>query len=165
VSIVHPLPHEFETEVREVIEGFVPGLPVPATSVLPVVAEWQGIPHSPIPDENLSDEEKFQIISENVQMGPVLLTLHGGSYVRGNPAMERPATFKLAKICGARVLAVGYRLAPQHAFPAALIDALVAYLYLLFPPAGALHGPVDPARIVIVGDSAGVLNPTSLINW
>jgi acetyl esterase/lipase len=164
VSIDPPLPSdEFKKDIREVIEGFAPGMSVPQTPVLPVVAEWQGIPQPPIPDDKLSDKDRFRIISENVQMGPVLLTLHGGSYIRGDPAMERPGTFKLAKICGGRVFAVDYRLAPQHPFPAALIDAVVAYLYLLFPPTGALHKPIDPSKIVIVGASAGV--PPSLFPY
>lgn len=166
VSIDPPAPRDdFEKAVREVIEGFAPGLPVPATPVLPVAAEWQGIPCPPSADGNLSDKDKFRIISENVQMGPVLLCLHGGSFVRGNPAVERPATFKLARICGARVFAVDYRLAPQNPFPAALIDVLVAYLHLLFPPPGALHDPVDPAKILILGVSAGVFPLRILTEW
>lgn len=48
-----------------------------------------------------------------------------------------------------------YRLAPQNPFPAALLDTFVAYLYLLYPPAGALHKPVPASKIAIAGDSAG----------
>ena len=62
----------------------------------------------------------------------------------------------MAKDSGGRVLAVQYRLAPQDEFPAALVDAVLAYKYLIDPPEGALHKPVDPSRIVIAGDSAGV---------
>ncbi|KAI9319136.1 Alpha/Beta hydrolase protein, partial [Dichotomocladium elegans] len=47
---------------------------------------------------------------------------------------------------------IDYRLAPQHPFPAAVEDALAAYLYLIDPPTGP---PVDPSNIVIAGDSAG----------
>lgn len=48
-----------------------------------------------------------------------------------------------------------YRLAPQNPFPAALLDVFAAYLYLLYPPAGALHAPIPASRIAIAGDSAG----------
>lgn len=52
-------------------------------------------------------------------------------------------------------LAVDYRLAPDSPFPAALHDALAAYLYLINPPADAGVKAVDPKNIVIMGDSAG----------
>lgn len=48
-----------------------------------------------------------------------------------------------------------YRLAPQNPFPAALLDAFIAYLYLLYPPPGALHKPIPASKITIAGDSAG----------
>jgi acetyl esterase/lipase len=53
------------------------------------------------------------------------------------------------------VFSVRYRLAPQNPFPAALLDALVSYLSLLYPPVGALHKPVPASHIVLAGDSAG----------
>jgi acetyl esterase/lipase len=50
---------------------------------------------------------------------------------------------------------VRYRLAPQNPFPASLLDALISYLYLLYPPPGALHEPIPSSKIVFAGDSAG----------
>src|SRR5256885_10031835 len=50
---------------------------------------------------------------------------------------------------------IDYRLAPQNQFPAALQDALAAYLYLLNPPKDAGFEPLNPKNIVISGDSAG----------
>ncbi|CAB4420481.1 unnamed protein product [Rhizophagus irregularis] len=61
----------------------------------------------------------------------------------------------LAKWTNARVLAIDYRLAPQNPFPAALQDALAAYLYLLNPPKDTGFEPLNPKNIVIAGDSAG----------
>ncbi|CAB4420458.1 unnamed protein product [Rhizophagus irregularis] len=67
----------------------------------------------------------------------------------------RCITSPLAKIANTRVLAFNYRLAPQNQFPAALHDALAAYLYLLNPPKDAGFEPLNPKNIVICGDSAG----------
>jgi monoterpene epsilon-lactone hydrolase len=77
-----------------------------------------------------------------------LLHLHGGGYVSGSAAYYRDLTWRLATAARAFVLAVDYRLAPEHPFPAALHDAVAAYRWLL-------AGGADPSRIAVVGDSAG----------
>lgn len=77
-----------------------------------------------------------------------VLYLHGGAYTVGSPRLYRHFTWRLAKAARARVLAIDYRLAPEHPFPAALDDALAAYNWLLGQRA-------DPHRLVIAGDSAG----------
>jgi len=50
---------------------------------------------------------------------------------------------------------IDYRLAPQNQFPAALQDALAAYLYLLNPPKDAGFDPLNPKDNLFAGDSAG----------
>jgi epsilon-lactone hydrolase len=77
-----------------------------------------------------------------------VLFLHGGAFIIGSPRLYRHLTWRIADAAHARVLAVDYRLAPEHPFPAALEDALAAYKWLLADGA-------DPRRIVIMGDSAG----------
>lgn len=77
-----------------------------------------------------------------------ILYLHGGGFVIGTPALYRHLTWRIAAAAQARVLAIDYRLAPEHPFPAALDDALAAYEFLL--PDGA-----DPRRVAVVGNSAG----------
>lgn len=72
-----------------------------------------------------------------------------------DPCTHRVPVAHLSKMTGAPVLSVRYRLAPQHPFPSALVDALTAYLYLIHPPAGSLHDPVPANKIVLAGDSAG----------
>jgi epsilon-lactone hydrolase len=74
-----------------------------------------------------------------------LLFLHGGGYRLGSPATYRHFTWRLATAARARLLAIDYRLAPEHPFPAALEDALAAYRWM--------HA--DGAATFIAGDSAG----------
>ena len=52
-------------------------------------------------------------------------------------------------------MTVDYRLAPQHPFPAALLDVLVAYLSLLYPAASSEAKPLPATQIIFVGDSIG----------
>ena len=77
-----------------------------------------------------------------------VLFLHGGGYVTGSPALYRHFTWRIATAARACVLAIDYRLAPEHPFPAALDDAITAYRWLL-------AGMADPRRIAVMGDSAG----------
>jgi len=72
-----------------------------------------------------------------------------------DPCTHRVAVAQLSRQTGSPVLSVRYRLAPQNPFPAALVDALTAYLSLIHPPQGALHDPMPANKIVIAGDSAG----------
>ncbi len=72
-----------------------------------------------------------------------------------DPASHRIPTSQLAKLTAGRCLSVRYRLAPQNPFPAAILDALIAYLSLLSPPQNSLHSPVKATNIVFAGDSAG----------
>jgi epsilon-lactone hydrolase len=78
----------------------------------------------------------------------VILYLHGGAYVLGSINTHRILVTELSRMARARVLNVEYRLAPEHPFPAAVDDALIAYRWLL------AQG-VSPERLVIAGDSAG----------
>lgn len=80
--------------------------------------------------------------------GPVVVYLHGGGYCIGSLDSHRPMLTHLAAATGGRVLAVDYRLAPEHPHPAALDDACAAYRW-------TLDQGVDPGRTVMAGDSAG----------
>ncbi|GLB37690.1 putative alpha beta-hydrolase [Lyophyllum shimeji] len=86
---------------------------------------------------------------------PCMLYSHGGGYYFGSVDQERYSIQRHARKINGRVFAVNYRLAPQYPFPCALQDLLAAYLFLIRPPPGAPHRPVDPALIVVTGDSAG----------
>lgn len=80
--------------------------------------------------------------------GRTVLYLHGGGYVIGSPSSHRTLAAHLATAARAVTYVADYRLAPEHPFPAAIDDAVEAYRALL-------DGGTDPARLVVVGDSAG----------
>lgn len=83
---------------------------------------------------------------------PVILYLHGGGWVIGDLDTHQPFCQELARQAGALVVAIDYRLAPEHRYPAAQEDCLAAAEWL----AGHLDelGP-NNGRLVIGGDSAG----------
>jgi acetyl esterase/lipase len=77
-----------------------------------------------------------------------LLFFHGGGYCSGSILSHRRMVTEAGRYAGARTLAIGYRLAPEHPFPAALEDAMRAWRFL--------RGSGIPAgRIAVGGDSAG----------
>jgi epsilon-lactone hydrolase len=78
----------------------------------------------------------------------VILYVHGGGYVIGSLNTHRQLCGWLAKAAESRVLALDYRLGPEHPFPAAVDDAVAGYDFLL-------SQGVAPESIVIAGDSAG----------
>jgi len=61
----------------------------------------------------------------------VVLFFHGGGYCSGSIVSHRGMVTEAGRAAGARTLAVGYRLAPEHPFPAAVDDARAAYHFLL----------------------------------
>jgi len=78
----------------------------------------------------------------------VIFYLHGGAYALGSINGHREFIARLALAAHSKALAINYRLAPEHPFPAALDDALASYRWLL-------SQGFDTSRIVIAGDSAG----------
>src|SRR5215471_541046 len=78
----------------------------------------------------------------------VILFLHGGGYVSGSLDSHRHMIGQAGREAHARTLALAYRLAPEHPFPAALEDAIAGYHFLL-------SQGFDPKRIAVAGESAG----------
>lgn len=104
-----------------------------------------------------------QLVFEQVDLGGVpaarhdvpgrdpdrfLLYIHGGGYAGGSSQTHLDITSSLTIGANARTWSLDYRLAPEDPFPAAPDDVLAAYRALL-------DEGVDPARLVVAGDSAG----------
>lgn len=84
--------------------------------------------------------------------GPVIVYMHGGGWVIGDLDTHHPLCTLIARVTGLRVVAVDYRMAPEHPFPAAHDDCLAAARFVLGSPA-ELEAPVT--GIAVAGDSAG----------
>lgn len=83
---------------------------------------------------------------------PALVYYHGGGFVLGDLDSHDALCRRLAHYGDIRIIAIDYRLAPEHPFPAAVEDAAAAFADI---SARHLHFGVDPFRIALGGDSAG----------
>ncbi len=121
-------------ELRAVYEGMGQSFPLPADLIVePIVvnginAEW--------------------VRAADASHETVVLYLHGGGYIIGSPTSHRHLIAAISQAAGASVLALDYRLAPEHAFPVAVEDATAAYRWLL-------EQGIAARQMVIAGDSAG----------
>ncbi len=88
------------------------------------------------------------ITAANAAADRAILYLHGGGYIMGSINTHRELIARLSKAAQARILALDYRLAPEHPFPAPVEDATAAYRWML------AQG-LKPSRIAVAGDSAG----------
>ncbi|WP_232717850.1 alpha/beta hydrolase [Gordonia metallireducens] len=130
-------------QVRSIIDTFV-GLQLPAEPVAKVDSAHY-----------VSDGHELELriyTPESSGPLPVILYFHGGGFVAGSIEVIDEPSRAIANAAGAIVVAAQYRLAPEHRFPAATDDAWAA-LNWVADNIGAFGG--DPARLVVMGDSAG----------
>lgn len=88
------------------------------------------------------------VSAPGVAVDRAVLYLHGGGYVVGSLVSHQDLVARISRATNARVLYVDYRLGPEHPFPAAVEDAVAAYVWLL-------GEGFDAGRLAIGGDSAG----------
>jgi epsilon-lactone hydrolase len=89
-----------------------------------------------------------EVTVDGIEPRHVVLYFHGGVYVMGDAALAAGLASEIGRRTHAKVTSVGYRLAPEHPFPAAVDDALAAYQALL-------DSGIAPADIAFAGESAG----------
>ncbi len=117
-----------DIDARGLQYGLMPDVGVEPATANGVRAEWTSTP--------------------NDARDGALLYLHGGGYVIGSLDSHRHLAAEAGRAAGIAALALDYRLAPEHPFPAAVDDALAGYRFLL------ARG-IRPERIALAGDSAG----------
>ena len=115
-------------EIRCAVFGRAPETPVAAADV-----EAGGVP------------ARLYVPQAAGERGPLLVFFHGGGWVQGSVHSHDAGCRTVADRAGVRVLSVGYRLAPEHPFPAAFDDAVSAY--------AAAAG--EPERFGASADSGG----------
>jgi acetyl esterase len=142
-----PLSTRTPTDAREDLRhavGVVAGAPVALASIreTTVAGAAGALPaRLYVPDD-----------AETAARGPLVVYYHGGGWVAGDIDTHDQPCRLLAKTSGARVLSVGYRLSPEHRFPAPVDDALAAFRDVI---ARSQELGADPARVAVAGDSAG----------
>ncbi|MBH1974637.1 MAG: alpha/beta hydrolase [Rhodobacteraceae bacterium] len=125
-------------------------------------AYLQGFSADQLPLEDVAESSEIRVGALRLRLwrgqgapatgAPALLYLHGGGWVIGAPETHEDICRALANRVGAVVISPDYRLAPEHPFPAALTDCAQALQYI----SAQYHSlGIDPARIVVGGDSAG----------
>ncbi|MFI1364866.1 alpha/beta hydrolase [Streptomyces griseochromogenes] len=118
----------------------------------------------PLPEDvvltpaRLGEVPVLEIGIDGVTPEGTLLWFHGGFYVFGSARTSAGLASDVARRTRMKVISVDYRLAPEYPFPAALDDALAAYRALL-----GETGSGNPARIAVVGESAGAGLATALL--
>ncbi len=95
---------------------------------------------------------RLYIPRERMEKPPAIVYFHGGAFVVGHLDFEHPRCLEMARATGGAVIAVDYRLAPEHPFPAGLEDCCAAFAWTL---ASADELGIDASRVAVAGASAG----------
>ena len=109
-------------------------------------------PHGPIPLRLYRPMTAAGTLASSAKALPVLVYFHGGGWVIGDLDTHDTLCRELANASGAAVVAVDYRMGPEHRFPAAVDDCLAATHWV---QTNAAEFGLDGARLAVGGDSAG----------
>ncbi|MBT8046797.1 MAG: alpha/beta hydrolase [Xanthomonadales bacterium] len=92
------------------------------------------------------------VLAPGIDPARRVLYIHGGAFIAGSPNSHRTITSRFSEIANAAVLAIDYRLMPEHARREGIEDCKKAYRWVL---ENGPTGPAEPARLFMGGDSAG----------
>jgi acetyl esterase/lipase len=126
---------------RRSFAGLAGSVPAPSTAGMDI--EDRLVPADP--------DVPVRIYRPHLALGAIVW-MHGGGFVLGDLGTEHPWAARLADGSGAVVISVGYRVSPEHRYPAALDDA---YAVLSWAAEHAAELGIDPERIAVGGHSAG----------
>lgn len=118
-----------------------------------------GVAFKPVDCDGVAAE---WVLAPGVDGARRLLYIHGGAYMLGSPKSHRAITSSLSKITGGAVLAIDYRLMPEHSRMAGIEDCRRSYRWLL---ANGPDGAQAARTMFVAGDSAGGNLTLSLIAW
>lgn len=142
-------------EIKMVVDMLRANPPIAGADLLQMRAGMEAMTGAtPLPEDVRFEAEDADGVPGEWTRAPgarddrTVLYFHGGGYAMGSIATHRALVAGISRAAGARVLSVGYRLAPEHRYPAAVEDAVRAYRSLV--SSGA-----EPSRIALAGDSAG----------
>src|SRR5713226_715369 len=122
------------SEQRRLLRELTSSQPLPA-GVTVTAAALGGVPTA-------------EITIDGIEPRHIVLYFHGGVYVLGDALQAADLASQVGRRTRAKVISVGYRLAPEHPYPAAADDALAAYEALL-------DNGTAPSGIAFAGESAG----------
>ncbi|MGY5874821.1 MAG: alpha/beta hydrolase [Candidatus Thorarchaeota archaeon] len=116
--------------------------------------ERYSVMNKPIPEDVVCTQVDAGGVSvewqdcSNPARDKIILYFHGGGYIMGSIKSHRYMTFPIGRVCNTRILSVGYRLAPEHPYPAQLEDAVQVYKWLL-------DTDILSSNLILMGFSAG----------
>ena len=126
---------------------------------LAAAASIEGFGHVGVADELIAGPSPNQTLRlrlysspDELRSRPCLLWIHGGGYILGCPEMDELLLCRMADEIGCLVVAIDYRLAPEHPYPAALYDCDAALGWIL-ENADALS--IETQSLALGGASAG----------
>lgn len=116
----------------------------------------EGVSFVPVDADGVSAE---WVTAEGASHAHRIVYIHGGAWVAGAPADYRAFSATLARLSGASILMVDYRLAPENPYPAGLDDCVTAFRWALHNGPNSVKAGVAgkdaPQHIYLAGDSAG----------
>lgn len=150
-----------DKEIAAMFAGASWDPPLPDAASLPTLRGWMVETGRMLPAPSIAAEDHmadgvpvrlYRPPAATDTPPPLLVFLHGGGWIQGDIETHDAPCRILAEVIGCAILAVGYRLAPEHPFPAPLDDCMTAFAWA---QTEAARLGIDTGRIALGGESAG----------